>query len=288
MLKLNSAEYLRKIINEAEKSFPSGNILSRRREAERIISHVLKISSIDIYTNSNITILESQKNLLSSFIERRINREPLQYILGEEYFRELTLSVGPGVLIPRPETAQLVETALKLLPSQNAKILDVGTGCGTVALSIAHEAQETFVTGVDISEEALKFASKNMLANKISNVRFVQSSLCDSFADCSFDIITANLPYVTEKEFTELDLEIRNFEPKEALIGGYDGLDLIRRLIPRAFCILKPSGWLLLEIGYRQGIETVELLKANNFYNVKIIQDFSKKDRIAIGQKKFE
>ncbi len=285
MSELNSAEYLRELINEAEELFHSENVSTRRYEAERIISHVLKIPRIDIYTNPNLNVAEFQKKLLCSFFSRRKNREPLQYILGEESFRELTLSVGPGVLIPRPETELLVEKALKLLPSADAKILDIGVGSGAIALSIAHEAPETYVIGLDASKKALIFARKNMLKNKISNVRLMRGNLCDGFEDCSFDIITANLPYVTEKEFTVLDLEVRKFEPKSALTGGDDGLDLIRRLIPQAFKVLNPSGWLLLEIGYSQGTETAKLLKNNKFVNIEIIQDFNKRDRIVLGQK---
>ena len=283
---LNSTKYLHKLIIDAEKSFDAENVSTRRYEAEQIISHILKIPRIDIYTNPNIVISEDQKILLCSFFKRRKTREPLQYILGIESFRELTLSVGPGVLIPRPETEQLVEKALTLLPSQNAKILDVGVGSGAIALSIAHEAPGTFVTGVDISKKALEFAYKNMLKNKISNVRLIQGCLCDGFEDCSFDIITANLPYVTEKEFSVLDIDVRNFEPKKALTGGDDGLDIIRRLIPQAFNVLKQSGWLLLEIGCYQGAETVNLLKNSNFINIDIIKDFNKRDRIIIGQKR--
>ena len=285
MILHDSNFYLRKLIDEAEKSFFAENVSTRRSEAEQIISHVLKISGIDIYTKPNIIISESQKKLLYSFFKRRKKREPLQYILGEQYFRKLSLDVGPGVLIPRPETEELVETALKLLPSGDATVLDIGVGSGAIALSIAHEAPKTFVTGVDISKEALKFANQNMLKNKISNVQLQEGCLCDGLEDCSFDIITANLPYVTEKEFSELDTDVRNFEPKTALTGGNDGLDIIRKLIPQAFNVLKPSGWLLLEIGYCQGTETVKLLKKSKFINVEIIQDFNNRDRIIIGQR---
>ena len=281
----NYPEYLRNLINEAEKSFPFENVSIRRYEAELIISHLLKIPRIEIYTCKNIKISESQKRTLYSSFARRKDMEPLQYILGEESFRKLTLSVGPGVLIPRPETEQLVEIVLKLLPSRDAAILDVGVGSGAIALSVAHEVPEAFVTGVDISGEALRFARDNIRTNNITNVRLMKGCLCEGFLACSFDIITANLPYVTESEFTELDSEVRNFEPKKALTGGLDGLDLIRKLIPQAFNVLKPSGWLLLEIGYSQGIETVGLLKKNNYVNVEIIKDFNKKDRIVVGQK---
>jgi release factor glutamine methyltransferase len=284
--KLENQEYLRKLIEAAERLLPPENVTSRRREGERIISHILKISCIDIYTARDIAITELEKNMLCSFFKRRINGEPLQYILGEEHFRELTLSVGLGVLIPRPETEQLVEKALHLLPLQNPRVLDVGTGSGAIALSIAHESANCSVTGVDISSEALKFARKNKLANNISNVRFIQGSLCDGFAGCSFDMITANLPYVTEKEFAELALDIKNFEPKKALTGGDDGLDIIRKLIPQAFYVLKQTGWLLLEIGFTQGAETAKLLRNCNFTNVEIIRDFNSRDRIAVGQKR--
>ena len=285
MQELNSTKYFRELIHDAEETFNSEHLSTRRYEAERIISHILKISRIDIYTDPNIVISESQNKLICSSFYRRKDGEPLQYILGEENFRKLKLSVGPGVLIPRPETEQIVEKALSLLPSGNAKVLDVGVGSGAIALSIAFEAPSTSVTGVDVSEDALKYSRKNILDNRLSNVQVLRGDLCSGFADSSFDIIIANLPYVTETEFRELEIEVREFEPKLALTSGNDGLDLIRKLVPQSFNILKHLGWLMLEIGYRQGVECAELLKDKHFNNIEIIQDFNQKDRFVIGQK---
>ena len=123
---------LRNLIIDAEKTFPSNNLSTRRYEAEKIIAHVLNIKRIDIYTNPKINISEHQKGQINSFFQRRISNEPLQYILGFEFFRELKLIVGPGVLIPRPETELLVEHALNLLPKKTTAVLDIGTGSGAI------------------------------------------------------------------------------------------------------------------------------------------------------------
>ncbi len=279
------AIFLRSLISEAEKTFPSNDISIRRYEAERIITHILNIQRIDIYTNPKIDILEEQKKQIKALFQKRVNSEPLQYILGYENFRNLELNVGPGVLIPRPETELIVEYALRLLPAETPKVLDIGTGSGAIALSIAYESPITQVTAVDISLDALKYAKINKEKNNIKNIRIFENNLCDNFSPSSFDIIIANLPYVTEDEYLELDDEVKNFEPKTALTAGEDGLDLIRRLIPQAYKTLKSSGWLLLEIGYQQSNNVEKLLKENNFTNIETIPDFNNKDRIVKGQK---
>ena len=283
--KLNSQRLLHEFILEAENKFNSEYAESRRYEAELIISHVLKINRIDIYTKTDLVISHTQKELINSYFERRKLNEPIQYILGEEYFRELTLSVGPGVLIPRPETEELVEKALQLLNTNECTMLDVGTGSGAIALSLAHERSNSYVIGVDISNKALKYASINKINNNIINVSFIKSNLCSCFGNNSFGLITANLPYVTENEYLTLDDDVKEFEPKLALTGGDDGLDLVRKLIPQAYEALKNNGWILLEIGYMQGLATKKLLEYNYFTNTEIIKDFCDKDRIVIGQK---
>jgi len=283
--KLNSQRLLHEFILEAENKFNSEYAESRRYEAELIISHVLKINRIDIYTKTDLVISHTQKELINSYFERRKLNEPIQYILGEEYFRELTLSVGPGVLIPRPETEELVEKALQLLNTNECTMLDVGTGSGAIALSLAHERSNSYVIGVDISNKALKYASINKKNNNIINVSFIKSNLCSCFGNNSFGLITANLPYVTENEYLTLDDDVKEFEPKLALTGGDDGLDLVRKLIPQAYEALKNNGWILLEIGYMQGLATKKLLEYNYFTNTEIIKDFCDKDRIVIGQK---
>jgi len=283
--KLNSQRLLHEFILEAENKFNSEYAESRRYEAELIISHVLKINRIDIYTKTDLVISDTQKELINSYFERRKLNEPIQYILGQEYFRELTLSVGPGVLIPRPETEELVENALQLLNTNECTMLDVGTGSGAIALSLAHERPNSYVIGVDISDKALKFASINKKNNNINNVNFIKSNLCSCFGNNSFDSITANLPYVTENEYLTLDDDVKEFEPKLALTGGDDGLDLVRKLIPQSYEALKNNGWILLEIGYMQGLATKKLLEYNYFINTEIIKDFCDKDRILIGQK---
>lgn len=279
---------IKKYLSEAEKDFSGDDVSIRRYEAECIISDVLKIKRIDFYAKKDIKITPKQEEKINDFFERRKKNEPLQYILGYVQFRELNLKVGSGVLIPRPETEQLVDVALKLMAGRsNLRVLDVGTGSGAIALSIAKEANKAFVVGVDISSKALGYALKNKQINTIDNVYFVKTDLVSCFSDNSFDMVIANLPYVTESEYDELTPDVKDYEPKTALFAGKRGLDLIKRLIPSAAKILKANGWLLLEIGCNQGNAVKNLLKHNKgFKNISIIKDFNNLDRMAIVQKR--
>ena len=215
-------------------------------------------------------------------LKRRANGEPLQYIMGSAEFYNVELLVGPGVLIPRPETEQLVEIALKHL--KGTKVCDLCTGSGAIALAIAKERPDVMVTGIDISSEALSYAQRNKEQLGLKNASFI---LGDIFAplprDSKFSLITANPPYVTSAEYEHLAPVVHDYEPALALLGGVDGLDILRRIAASAKEFLEPGGTLISEIGEEQGTNARRLFEENGFAKVVIAKDYSEKDRFLIA-----
>ncbi|MGK2877062.1 MAG: peptide chain release factor N(5)-glutamine methyltransferase [Solirubrobacterales bacterium] len=215
------------------------------------------------------------------WIARRANREPLQYITGSVGFRRIELAVDARALIPRPETELLVAVAKVDRP---CGILDVATGGGAVALALADELPDATITAADISADALDLARENAVATGAADrVKFMQSDLLDS-VDGVFDAITANLPYVIAGDIDGLEPEVTGFEPRLALDGGEDGLDLVRRLVTSAPAQLKPGGMLALEIGAGQAAATEEILQAAGFTSTERHKDLTGIERVVSGR----
>jgi release factor glutamine methyltransferase len=203
-------------------------------------------------------------------ITRRAKREPLQYILGTQEFLGLEFVVTPAVLIPRHDTEVLVTEAVKR-GSGCRSILDIGTGSGCVAVTVAKALPEAEVCTVDVSGEAIEVARGNAERNRVS-VQFFQGSLFEPFAGKRFDMVVSNPPYITSADLATLQQEVRDFEPEGALDGGGDGLDFYRRIAADAPAFLNPGGWLLFEVGAGQAGEVLELLKAGGFTNERFTQ----------------
>lgn len=277
---------LKKIIESAlSKSNEVQDKESLRLELEILLSSLLQISRIDIYLKEQLALTDTQIKEIEAKISRLIKGEPLCYIIGYAQFRNIKLKTGPGVLIPRPETEQIIDIAARYI-KDNSLIIDVGTGTGAIALSIAKEFPKTKVTGVDVSNEALRYAIENKEINKIENVIFKINDLCSGFSSNSFDIIIANLPYISEEEYSKLPSSVSCFEPKLALTPGKTGLELIERLADQSKRVLKPNGSLILEIGYNQGPLVKKILNnANCFKKIEILTDYKNLDRFAIGEK---
>lgn len=215
-------------------------------------------------------------------LQRRANGEPLQYIMGSAEFYNVELLVGPGVLIPRPETEQLVEIALRHL--KGTKVCDLCTGSGAIAIAIAKERPEVTVTGIDISSEALSYAQRNKAQLGLKNVSFLVGDLFAPLSfDATFSLITANPPYVTAAEYEHLESVVHDYEPSLALVGGEDGLDVLRRIAASARVFLEPGGTLISEIGEEQGERASELFRKNGFSKVETAKDYSGKDRFIIA-----
>lgn len=223
---------------------------------------------------------------------RRAKGEPVQYITGQVEFCDLSISVGRGVLIPRPETELLVEEAIRTLKSEslNAKrnrgenpvrILDLCTGSGCIALALAAAFPDAGVVGTDISQKALGFAKKNALKNNIRNVTFMKGSLFGPVRRRDqFDLITANPPYIMSREIPELQREVKDWEPINALDGGSDGLDFYRKILGEAGRYLKLGGALIMELGYGQAAALADIATQNGFCTVSIISDLAGIERI--------
>lgn len=253
------------------------------KEAQEMLSFI-GIDTVALYRN-NPELRESELSKLDSILERRLNREPLQYILGYTYFLDLKIKIQKGVLIPRPETELLALEAIneaKKLDSERLLILDLCTGSGCIAIAMAKALSSATVYGTDISEEAINLAITNAEINNVKNVIFLNGDLFEPLkkSGLEFDLITANPPYIKSDEIPLLEPEVRDWEPLEALDGGKDGLAYYRRIFEDVAQYLKPGGWLMLELGQGLYKELMSLAKLYKFKNISVLKDFSGIERI--------
>jgi release factor glutamine methyltransferase len=225
-----------------------------------------------------------ETSLADTLLARRLNHEPMAYIRGEKGFRDLSLRVGRGVLIPRPETEELLDLAIEL-GILHGCLLDMGTGSGCIALSIAPEFPDTQVFGCDRSAAALEIARGNDTGGK---VRWVRSDWGKPFASNIFDAVLSNPPYLTSTEMENLDPQVEKFEPRTALHGGPDGLEAYRELVPDARRILRPGGVLLLEGSPSVAEGVAALLREAGFEGVEIRCDLANKQRFIHGRTSFD
>src|SRR4030042_3662278 len=252
-------------LREATELLKQYGIEDANREAEIIAIHCLGTDRTVLYRD-NPEIHEEEIERIDELLRRRSKREPLQYILGYVDFYGLKIKVGKGVLIPRPETELLAEEAIKAVKREALsvmRILDLCTGSGCLALALAREFPDAKVYGTDTSENAIRYAKENAELNCINNVTFLEGNLFDPIAELAtrqpspvtFDLIVSNPPYIRRNDIKNLQLEIKDWEPVEALNGGEDGLDYYRAIIPGAKGYLKEGGYLILEIGAGQSRE---------------------------------
>lgn len=271
MKAINKLREVTGILNEA-------GIERAQKEAEILIAYGAGIDALEMYRD-NPDMTDSQIFAAEKFLSRRLSREPLSYIIGHEEFLDLTLEVGEGVLIPRPETELMAEHALQIREAKT--ILDLCTGSGCLALALARGIPSSQVYGVDISDAAVGYAKRNALCNNISNVTFLQGDLFEPFKkEELFDLIISNPPYIRSDDIRNLQPEIREWEPKAALDGGEDGLDFYRRIIPSACGYLKDRGMLMLEIGAGQADDTADMIKSAGYSCFRIIKDYNGIERI--------
>ena len=229
---------------------------------------------------SSLILDEKLLTLADARLKRRLTGEPYQYIAGWAAFRELRLFVGPGCLIPRPETECLVDRILDVLP-RNGRFCEWGTGSGAIALSVAFERPDAEVSATELSPDAFVWAEKNRDVLQLSRVRLRQGDLGRPFEGERFDVIAANLPYISPDEKESLPVNVRDWEPAEALFADRNGLALLERAIREAPGSLKPGGTLLLEIGETQGAHLLDFAKS--WKHAEIAKDQYGADRFFIG-----
>lgn len=253
-----------------------------RLDAELLLAHVLGKSRSYLRTWPEQTVIDEQAQRFAALIERRRSGEPVAYILGRQGFWSLDLEVAPHTLIPRADTELLVETALELLPAGPARVLDLGTGTGAIALALASERPGWTLVGVDRVPEAVALAERNRVRLKRGNARFCESHWFSALAGERFRMILANPPYIAADDRHLGEGDVR-FEPASALVAGADGLDDIRAIIEQAPAYLEAGGWLLLEHGFDQAAAVRDLFAARGFIKVESRRDLGGHERISLG-----
>ena len=270
-------------------------IESPRLSAEILLAHQLEIDRVKLYLRFDQPLHEKEVAGYRTLIKRRLSREPIQYITGVQEFWSLDFMVGPEVMVPRPETELLVEHALALCRQKRsiegscARILDLGTGCGAIAVAIARELEGVAVWASDVSQDALDMARQNAKKHGVEDkIEFVLSDLWQNLSnqEITFDVIVSNPPYIKSGAMDTLPPEVRDYEPRHALDGGEEGMLYIRAIIREAPGYLNPGGWILLEMDPDQTNHALELIEASKCYGQKVrLQDYSHIYRVVMAQK---
>lgn len=273
------------------------------KEAEFILTDCIEVERVALYRD-NPVLSDVQRETLSRVLERRRGREPLQYILGHAHFCGLKINVGPGVLIPRPETELLVEEAIKTVRLSSPphpplgkggqrggncssriaphalRILDLCTGSGCLAIALAAAFEYAEVFGTDVSEKALDCAMMNAGTRGLRNVTFLKGDLYQPVKGMRFDVIISNPPYIKRKDIEGLSPEIREWEPLEALDGGEDGLEFYRRILSCSADYLADHGSLILELGYGEVSDVIRIAEESGLRSVLVVRDYSGIERV--------
>ena len=270
------------------------------KEIESILTSILDCQRTDLYLKDNI-LREDQLNLLNSMLARRAKGEPLQYIMGYTEFMGLKFKVNKRVLIPRPETELLVEKALEIVKNKDykgCKILDMGTGSGNIAISLAKFLPESKIVAIDISSVALKVAQDNAKLNQVQeSIKFLETGLFitpleskpltgfnDLNEDLEFDMIISNPPYIPCDEISNLAIEVKN-EPRIALDGGKDGLEFYREIVKESPNYLKTDGILIMEMGYNQSDSIIDIFNDSvQFRIIELVKDYNQIDRVIVAK----
>jgi len=263
-----------------------------RVSTQKLIAHACGLSRIELYTNLDRPLSLEERDRLRDYVKRRAGGEPLQYIIGEVGFRFLSIEVARGVLIPRPETEVLVSELMTNLPDEEEgavlRIVDVGTGSGCIACSIASERSDTHLYALDIAPEALALCEKNAIRCGVDNrVTVIESDMLSGLDEAligEMDAIISNPPYIPTSLIDTIPHEVAGFEPHLALDGGADGLDAFRTLLDQAWAYLKPQGVLAVELFEESLDEASQLAYEKGFSDVRIAYDLTERPRILVAR----
>lgn len=256
-------------------------------EARLLIQAAGQMDEAEFFTRLSEPVWPQLEKSLERLVRQRLDGCPVAYLLGYKEFWGLPFRVNRSVLIPRPETELVIEKILTLPLSPEPLILDIGTGSGNIAVSLAKELPSARIMATDISKRALRLAGVNARLNQVDNVRFILSNLFKAFeqSQMRFDLIVSNPPYVAQDDWQKLDRSVRDFEPKKALLAGQDGLGFIRRLVRKAGQYLQPAGFLVMEIGAGQAEEVVRLLETG-WSHIEIDNDYAGFPRVVSARRK--
>lgn len=255
-----------------------------RLNAELMLAHVLALPRLNLYLQFDRPLTAGELAAFKALLLRRMTHEPLQYILGNTEFMGMLLEVGPGVLIPRPETESLVEYALQWLKTAAAdrsRILEIGTGSGNIAVALAQYLPGALITSIDVSPDALAFARRNAARHGITEIEFLLGDVFrESFDGRMFDCVLSNPPYIASEEFSQLQPEVREFEPAIATTDGADGFRFIRRVAEVSAGALCVGGALFMEIGYNQEQEALAIAARAGLTGASVARDFAGLPRV--------
>ncbi|QJC37637.1 peptide chain release factor N(5)-glutamine methyltransferase [Enterobacteriaceae endosymbiont of Donacia bicoloricornis] len=275
---------INKWLKYASNLLKQNKILTHQLESVILLSFVLKKPKSWIYGFNETKINFKQFKILQNFLKRRIQGEPIAYLLGFCEFWSLKIYVSPFVLIPRKDTEVLINVVFKKINNNVKKILDLGTGSGAIALAIASKYKFLKITAIDISKRIINLAKYNAKALYIHNINFFVSNWFNNLRNNKFDIIISNPPYISNYEYYQLKKELK-FEPIKSLISLNNGLSDLIYIIRKSIYYLNNNGWLILEHGYKQGYILKKIFKINNFKNISQFYDIQKHHRVICGQK---
>ena len=294
-----SEKQLKLLLDKSISYLEKNNIDESKLIAEIVFSHVLNTDRMMLFTKYRDEIENEKIEKIRYFIQK-IGREkfPVQYLLNEQEFYGRKFYVDKGVLIPRQDTEILVEKMIEILKNNiqknknleknlkiHPKILDIGVGSGIIGITAALEIKDSYVLGVDISEKALETAEKNKELLKVPNIKFLKSNLFENIEFKQFDMIVSNPPYISLNEAGIMSDDTLLHEPSEALFAENDGLYFYYEICQKALDYLADFGYLLFEIGYKQGKNVAEIMTSSGFKNVEVIKDLAGLDRVVVGQK---
>ena len=287
-----SEKQLKLLLDKSVKYLEKNDIQEGKLIAEIVFSHVLNIDRMMLFTKYRDDVEDEEIEKIRYFIQK-IGREkfPVQYLLNEQEFYGRKFYVDKGVLIPRQDTEILVEKMIDTLKDKvlkneiHPKILDIGAGSGIIGITAALEIESSYVLGVDISDKALETAQKNKEILKVSNIKFLKSDLFENVEFREFDMIVSNPPYISLNEVGIMSDDTLLHEPSEALFAENDGLYFYYEICQKASDYLADFGYLLFEIGYKQGKNVAKIMASSGFKNIEVVKDLEGLDRVVIGQK---
>jgi len=272
------------LLSSGSKTLKRNKIQTHQIDSELILSNIIKQQREKLIINSDEKVSKKIVNHFNKLIVRRSTSEPLAYILKNKEFWSKNFFVNRNTLIPRPETELLCNAVINTMKNKNSHILDIGTGTGCILLSILSEIKKAKGVGIDISKKAIKIAKKNSQNFGLNKrAKFFTRSLDDIYS-YKFDLIVSNPPYIKTSDIKNLSDDVRKFEPKIALDGGKDGLDVIKKVIYKSKTILKKLGMLALEIGYGQHYKVSQILMKQGFREELLVKDYRNNIRCILAR----